>query len=158
MFFNRQHVFIYLTVVAALLMSGCDLFENEQKPLIPDSIFGTWELVEIRYDNGETLKPDFNESYWFELKEDTVLAEKEYQYSLEGQSNCNYCFGYYDLDQETQDIKIAFVCNRLICGMATEFASSVATTFQYSFTHGKMNLFFETATEGKGHMILIPRK
>jgi heat shock protein HslJ len=152
---TNQQVVIFLLI--AFLLSGCELF-GEQKKDTTGTIFGTWELEEIRYNNGETLTPNPDEPYWFKLKEDSVFAEQEYHYSLEGQSYCNSCFGYYDYDEKTQEITIAFICNRLVCGIATEFASAVATSFQYSFSKGNLNLFFETAIEGKGHIILSPKQ
>lgn len=151
---TEQGIFLLI----AVLLSGCGLFENEQAIDTTGTVFGTWELEEIRYNNGETLTPESDEPYWFELKEDSVFAEQEYHYSLEGQSFCNSCFGYYDYEEETQEIKVAFICNRLVCGIATEFASAVATSFQYSFSNGNLNLFFETAIEGKGHIILNPKQ
>ena len=120
---NRlSYLLLYLSTVFGL--SGCGLFENEQAVDTTGTIFGAWELEEISYENGETLTPGLNESYWFELKEDCILAEGKYHPSLEGQSYCNSCFGYFDYDEETQKIKIAFICNRLVCGIATEFASA----------------------------------
>ena len=154
---NRlSYLLLYLSTVFGLI--GCGLFENEQTIDTTGTIFGAWELEEIRYENGESLTPDLDEPYWFELKEDSILAEGEYHPSLEGQSYCNSCFGYFDYDEETQEIKIAFICNRLVCGIATEFASAVATSTQYSFSNGNLNLFFETAIEGKGHIILSPKQ
>lgn len=154
---NRlSYLLLYLSTFFGL--SGCGLFENEQAIDTTGTIFGAWELEEIRYENGESLTPVLDEPYWFELKEDSILAEGEYQPSLEGQSYCNSCLGYFDYDEETQEIKIAFICNRLVCGIATEFASAVATSTQYSFSNGNLNLFFETAIEGKGHIILSPKQ
>ncbi|MEX1161433.1 MAG: hypothetical protein WEA79_11300 [Balneolaceae bacterium] len=148
--FTTRSLFLY----TIFIISACGLFENEQTIDSTGTVFGTWELEEIRYDNGETLTPDSNDPYWFELKEDSVFAEQEYHYSLEGQSFCNPCFGYFDHNEEDQSINISFICGRLACGIAAEFASAVATSIQYSFSKGNLNLFFETAIEGKGRIIL----
>lgn len=79
---NRlSYLLLYLSTVFGL--SGCGLFENEQAVDTTGTIFGAWELEEISYENGETLTPDLDESYWFELKEDSILAEGKYHPSLE---------------------------------------------------------------------------
>lgn len=133
------------------------MFDSEQKQNTTDTLFGKWELKEIRYDNGESLTPESDESYWLELKEDSVFAEQEYHYSLEGQSFCNPCFGYFDYNEEEQSINISFICERLICGIATEFASTVATSFRYSFQDEKLLLFFDSISQNKGRVVLVPK-
>ena len=135
----------YFTLFFVLLVvGGCSLFENEQKRDTKSDIFGLWELQEIRYDNGEILTPKPDEPYWFELKEDSILAEGEYHPSLVGQSNCNSCFGYFDHSEETQEIQIAFICNRLVCGIASTFSLTVAASRTYSLKNGKLLLFFDS--------------
>lgn len=89
---------------------------------------------------------------------DCVFAEGENHLSLSGQSYCNGCFGWYDVDEENQEIDISFACERTICGVATEFASAITTSYKYSFSNGNLNLFFETTIEGKGHIILNTRQ
>lgn len=154
--------YILFFVSAAFLFSGCGLFENGKAHDESGNIFGRWELDEIRYDNGETLKPAEDEPYWFELKEDSVFAEQEYHYSLEGQSFCNPCFGYFDFNEENQSINISFICERLICGIATEFSAAISTTYKYKFKNNALILTFEYPTDqispSSGIILLNPKQ
>lgn len=154
---NRLNYILFF-VSAAFLLNGCGLFGSEKVPDESGTIFGRWELKEIRYDNGETLKPAEDEPYWFELSEDSVWAEGASHPSLIGQSNCNPCFGYFDYDEETREIKIAFICERLICGIATEFATIVATSYKYSFRDGELLLYFDSVSLNRGKVTLVPKK
>ncbi|MDZ7692216.1 MAG: hypothetical protein U5K69_13965 [Balneolaceae bacterium] len=79
------HYFSFLFVL--FLIGGCGIFDSDQPIDNTGTIFGRWELQEIRYDNGTTLTPEAGAPYWFELKKDSVFAEQEYHYSLTGQSN-----------------------------------------------------------------------
>ena len=146
---------ILLFIVSPFLFAGgCNLFEDEQVVDTTGTIFGSWELVEIQYDNGETITPQADEQYWFELLEDSVFSEGSYHYSLRGQNNCNTCFGYFDFDKKNQNINISFICNRTICGISSRFSLTVATSYKYSFHNDLFILFFNSPTNGRGTLKL----
>lgn len=141
---------------AAFLTGGCGVSEVEQKQeeVETGDIHGRWVLEQIAYDNGDTLNAPDEALYWFELQEDSVFAEQEYHYALVGRSNCNPCFGYYDYDEENRSINISFICERLVCGIATEFATTVTTSYEYSFKDGSLLLFFDSISQNTGKVIL----
>lgn len=153
-----NHIFYIFFLITLLFVGGCGIFDSNQPIDNTGSIFGRWELEEIRYDNGNTLTPEAAAPYWFELKKDSVFAEQEYHYSLTGQSNCNPCLGYFDVDEEAQEINISFICERLVCGIASKFSVTVATSDSYSYKEGKLLLHFEAIPEfmNAGVVILNP--
>lgn len=159
---NMKPTLYLLFFCAAVSLNGCGLFGDDKKPDTSGNIFGRWELQEIRYDNGKVLKPADGEPYWFELSQDSIWAEGANRLSLSGQSNCNSCFGFYDLNEGDHSINLVFICYRYVCGIATEFATSVSTAYTYTFKNNALILTFKYPTQqispNSGKMILIPKQ
>jgi hypothetical protein len=87
MFFNRQQVFIYLTVVAALLMSGCDLFENEIELDEPQD-FGVEDGYFI-YDSNRMKIPWTRDRNYLSLEFHDDVSEKKL-YEILGNHGLRY--------------------------------------------------------------------
>lgn len=120
-------------------------------------IFGAWRLESIEYQTGETLKPSNDQLYWIYFREDIIEAEGGLHYLINGGAYCNWSEGWFDYTED-KSIEITFICERLVCGIATEYCTAVNTSRQFSFSKDKLLMHFDSVVFGKGVLILKPYK
>lgn len=141
-------------VAVSLSAVACNLFGSDDSPEITE-IFGYWRLELIAYDNGKILAGASDQVYWVQFREDLMEWEGEMFHRVSGGAYCNWSEGWFGYTEEG-DIDISFICSRLVCGIATEFCNGMSTANRYSLKNGKLTMYFDSQSGGKGILIFKP--